>query len=164
MCKIIPACLNFPGIVAASHLHSAPACQSVIFRKIGKDYCNLCGIILHDCIWIHVSLESSLGPPAKARTSQELLDLTVDPVIMMMTSPLLLLTRITLKQWRRMSTFTASLEDDSPYFRPFELCQQQTKSARLASHIPSARYLDSAVALVGSYSSHLGYHQGWMEM
>ena len=24
-------------------------------------------------------------------------------------------------------------DDDSPYFRPFELCQQQTKSAPLAS-------------------------------
>ena len=50
MCKIIPACLNFPGIVAASHLHSAPACQSAIFGKIGKYYPNLAGTILHGSV------------------------------------------------------------------------------------------------------------------
>ena len=35
MCKIIPACLNFLGIVAANQFHSAPACQVPIshFRK-----------------------------------------------------------------------------------------------------------------------------------
>ena len=38
MRKIIPACLNFCGIVADRQLHSAPACQSAIFGKIGKNY------------------------------------------------------------------------------------------------------------------------------
>ena len=47
VCKIIQACLNFRGTVAANWLLSATACQSAIFGKIGKKTINLAGIILH---------------------------------------------------------------------------------------------------------------------
>ena len=47
MCKIIQACSNFRGTVAANWLLSATACQSAIFGKIGKKTINLAGIILH---------------------------------------------------------------------------------------------------------------------
>ena len=36
VCKIIQACLNFRGTVAANWLLSATACQAAIFGKIGK--------------------------------------------------------------------------------------------------------------------------------
>ena len=51
MCNIIPACLNFLGILAASHIHSALACQSAIFGKIGKNYRNLAGGIFHYSVY-----------------------------------------------------------------------------------------------------------------
>ena len=47
VCKIIQACSNFRGTVAANWLLSATACQSAIFGKIGKKTINLAGIILH---------------------------------------------------------------------------------------------------------------------
>ena len=50
MCKIIPACLNFRGTVAANEWLSAPACQSAIFGKIGRNYRNLAGTILHSSV------------------------------------------------------------------------------------------------------------------
>ena len=83
---------------------------------------------------------------AKARTSPKSLNLTVDPVIMMMTSPplpLLLCAHHSETMAANEHIFSAPVRppvrlgsrttDDSPYFRPFELCQQQTKSAPLAS-------------------------------
>ena len=48
----------FVGIVAASHLHSDPACQSAIFGKIGKNYRNSAGTILHHSVGVY-SLRSA---------------------------------------------------------------------------------------------------------
>ena len=50
VCKIIPACLNFRGTVAANQCLSATICLSAIFGKIGRNYRNLAGTILHNSV------------------------------------------------------------------------------------------------------------------
>ena len=61
VCKIIQACSNFRGTVAANWLLSATACQSAIFGKIGKKTINLAGIILH--LSVQIFLDETMKSP-----------------------------------------------------------------------------------------------------
>ena len=135
---------RFPPIPATDRLATSCAAWSACtpeLRLLRESF----QIVPRDDLFISIRrLRRLPHPSAKARTSPKPLDLTVDPVIMMMTSPPLLLCahhpetmaaneHIYSAPVRPPARLASRTSDDSPYFRPFELCQQQTKSAPLVS-------------------------------
>ena len=48
LCKIIPACLNFRGLVPANLSNQPQPAKSAIFGKIGGETINLAGTFLHN--------------------------------------------------------------------------------------------------------------------